>query len=129
MTSPFSHHQFGRIEQIIADFYECETPLSNAELLESFALLGAGAAGAKVVGQAQHEYVPHGVTLVVFLEESHILVSTWPEHHFAIVEVLLCNDTMNPEDVINVFVQSLRPKHITQHRVPHTAVAPMHGAP
>ena len=60
---------------------------------------GAQAVGATEVGRAECRYVPHGVTTVLFLAESHILVSTWPEHKSALVDVLLCNDTMDPEVV------------------------------
>ena len=44
---------------------------------------------------------------VLFLAESHILVSTWPEHKSALIDVLLCNDTMDPEVVADVILAAL----------------------
>ncbi len=67
----------------------------------------AHAVGAEVVGKAECRYVPHGVTAVLFLAESHILVSTWPEHNTALLDVLLCNDAMDPNQVADVLLHAL----------------------
>ncbi len=68
---------------------------------------GAESVGATVVGQAECRYVPHGVTAVLFLAESHILVSTWPEHKTALVDVLLCNPSMDAEVVADAVLEAI----------------------
>ena len=83
---------------------------------------GARAVGATEVGRAECRYVPHGVTAVLFLAESHILVSTWPEHKSALVDVLLCNDTMDPEVVTDVILTALGAGRSELHQTPRHLV-------
>ena len=87
------------IPHLLVDAFDCSGPLNDLEAIGAAMHAGAQAVGATEVGHAECRYVPHGVTAVLFLAESHILVSTWPEHKSALVDVLLCNDTMDPEVV------------------------------
>ena len=41
--------------------------------------------GATVVGESTVRYVPHGLTIAVFLAESHIVLTTWPEHRLLLI--------------------------------------------
>ena len=79
------------------DAQGCRGPLDDADALAAALDCAAEAVGAKIVERALARYVPHGVTAVVILAESHIIVSTWPEHRLALVDVLLCNDQMDPQ--------------------------------
>ena len=51
--------------------------------------------GATIVGEYEVRYVPHGLTVAVFLGESHIVLTTWPEYRLTLVDVLLCNPDMD----------------------------------
>ncbi len=62
--------------------------------------------------RALARYVPHGVTAVVILAESHIILSTWPEHHLTLVDVLLCNERMDPQVAWAVLAEVLLPDKI-----------------
>lgn len=64
--------------------------LNNAQLLHDMAVLAARANGATVVGEVRQSYAPQGVTVVIFLEESHIIVTTYPEHGIYFVDVFAC---------------------------------------
>ncbi|MBF0623528.1 MAG: S-adenosylmethionine decarboxylase [Magnetococcales bacterium] len=97
------------IIQLIVDAHGCEGPLNDAATLLARMEAAARAAGAQTVGQAQARYVPHGVTAIVFLAESHILISTWPEYRLALVDILLCNPRMDPEGVWDRLARTLRP--------------------
>ena len=66
--------------QVLADAYRCEAAIEDAEALMAAAIAGAAAVGATVVGESTVRYVPHGLTIAVFLAESHIVLTTWPEH-------------------------------------------------
>ena len=91
------------IPHLLVDALECAGPLDDAGAIQSAMKTAAESVGAEVVGQAEYRYVPHGVTAVLFLAESHILVSTWPEHNTALFDILLCNESMDP----NVVADSL----------------------
>ncbi|OSM07147.1 S-adenosylmethionine decarboxylase family protein [Magnetofaba australis] len=84
------------ITQLIIDAYGCQGPLNDAEPILDAMTRAAERVGAHSIGQAQARYVPHGITAILFLAESHILVSTWPEHQLAMVDLLLCNPDMDP---------------------------------
>ncbi|MEG3638476.1 adenosylmethionine decarboxylase [Magnetococcus sp. PR-3] len=99
-----------KIQQLIVDAYGCQGPLDDAEALIQSMTDAADAVGAQRVGEAQLRYVPHGVTAVLFLAESHILISTWPEHTLAMVDVLLCNPQMDPYQAWQVMAQLLKPQ-------------------
>ncbi len=44
----------------------------------------------RVLDEKFHQFEPCGVTGVLLLSESHIAVHSWPEHGYAIVELLTC---------------------------------------
>ena len=99
-----------KIPHLLVDALGCEGPLDDGEAIRRAMNSAAEAVGAKVVGQAEYRYVPHGVTAVLFLAESHILVSTWPEHKTALFDVLLCNDSMDPNVAAEVLLEALGAK-------------------
>ena len=99
--------QLRPIPHLLVDAFDCGGPLDDLNAIQEAMEAGARAVGAEVVGRAECRYVPHGVTAVLFLAESHILVSTWPEHKTALIDVLLCNDRMDPEVVADVVLDAL----------------------
>lgn len=116
-----------RIRQLLVDAQGCAGPLDDPEALAAAIEAAAEAVGATVVAAANARYVPHGVTAVVVLAESHIVVSTWPEHRLALVDVLLCNDAMDPEVAWARIARVLRPDQAatqTTWRVVRPSTAP-----
>lgn len=105
------------IPHLLVDAYGCTGPLDDLEVIGAAMRAGAEAVGATAVGQAECRYVPHGVTAVLFLAESHILVSTWPEHKSALIDVLLCNDTMDPGLVAQAVLEAIGARKAAQRVV------------
>jgi S-adenosylmethionine decarboxylase len=97
------------LRQLFVDARGCAGPLDDADLLREALQAAARSVGATPVGGAEVRYVPHGVTAVQILAESHLLISTWPEHRLALVEILLCNEAMDPLSVWSVLQQVLQP--------------------
>ena len=95
------------IPHLLVDAFDCAGPLDDLEQLRAAMHAGAERVGATIVGQAECRYVPHGVTAVLFLAESHILVSTWPEHKTALIDVLLCNSEMDAEMVADTILDAI----------------------
>jgi len=96
-----------KIPHLLVDALGCTGPLDDGECIQAAMQKAAQAVGAEVVGRAEYRYVPHGVTAVLFLAESHILVSTWPEHKTALFDILLCNDTMDPNVAAEILSAAL----------------------
>jgi S-adenosylmethionine decarboxylase len=65
-----------------------------------------------VVQEGIHGFRPKGVTGYVLLKESHISVHTWPEHGFALVDVLSCVN-LDREALVACFREWLRPAQVT----------------
>lgn len=98
------------LRQLLVDARGCQGPLDDADALLAAMRAAAAAVGAREHAGSTARYVPHGVTAILVLAESHVLVSTWPEHHLALVDVLLCNEAMAPERVWEVLAETLRPQ-------------------
>jgi S-adenosylmethionine decarboxylase len=104
--------------QVLADAYHCEASIEDSEALMAAAVAAAAAVGATVVGEATVKYVPHGLTVGVFLAESHLVLTTWPEHKLLLIDTLLCNPDMDPHVAIDEIVRRLCPAgEVVRHRV------------
>ena len=99
-----------KIRHLLLDVPDCAGPVDDAEVLLDTLKRAAVAVGAEEYGEAKAVYVPHGVTCVLFLAESHLLISTWPECRLALVDLLLCNDQMDPEPAWKVIEEVLKPQ-------------------
>lgn len=100
------------VRHLLADARRCAGPLDDAEVLTAALRAGAAAVGAREVGQVTVRFVPHGVTAVLVLAESHVLVSTWPEHRLALADVQLCNDAMDPMVAWEAIRAALSPEEV-----------------
>ena len=105
------------IPHLLIDAFGCTGPLDDLDCIGAAMEAGAKAVGATAVGKAECRYVPHGVTAVLFLAESHILVSTWPEYKSALIDVLLCNDQMDPEVVAGQILTAIGAERSVSTRV------------
>jgi S-adenosylmethionine decarboxylase len=82
----------------------CSGTLSDAPGLSAACATAARAAGLRVVADAGHAFVPHGATVILVLAQSHLVVSTWPEHRLALVDLATCG----PEDSAQALWETLR---------------------
>ena len=89
-----------KIKQLLAELYECNNSINDLDALLDGATSAAERVGAQVVGTGNAVYTPVGLTAIVFLAESHIVLTTWPEMRLLLIDVLLCNPTMPPEVVL-----------------------------
>jgi len=85
------------IRQLLLEARRCKGPLDDPDRLSEALREAAAAVGAKVEGGCHAHFVPHGVTAVIILAESHMSISTWPEYEFALVDVLFCRSGASPE--------------------------------
>ena len=105
------------IRQLLVEARGCRADLNDADGLLAVLREAASSVGAREVGATEVRFVPHGVTAVIVLAESHLLLSTWPEYGLALVDVLLCNPGMDPENVWGVLEEHLRPEAVARQSV------------
>ncbi|MBF5001836.1 S-adenosylmethionine decarboxylase [Nocardia sp. BSTN01] len=68
-------------------------------------------------------FVPHGTTAVIVLGESHLIVSTWPEHHTAHVDLFTCRADCDPDDAITPILAAFGTPNVHAQRVSRHAAA------
>jgi S-adenosylmethionine decarboxylase len=108
--------------QVLADLYRCGPVMDDPAALVEAAKTAAAAVGATIVGEYEVRYVPHGLTIAVFLGESHIVLTTWPEFRLTLVDILLCNPQMDPRSVTSHLKERICPDgemvvHEVQRRI------------
>ncbi len=109
---------------VLAELYGCLATIDDENALAAAARAAAESVGATVIGEYQVRYAPHGLTVAVFLAESHIVLTTWPEYGLTLVDVLLCNPAMDYNSVISRIKKSICPDGtMTEHRVPRNIAA------
>jgi len=92
---------------------------SDKEAIVRMAENAATDVGATVLGKGSVSYPGRGITAVIFLAESHILVSTYPEYRYAIVEIFMSNSRTDPGECWNWLYEYLQPARMSVNRDVH----------
>lgn len=71
----------------------------------------AAAAHMQIVDSAPrvHRFKPEGVTAYVLLAESHISIHTWPQHGWALLDILTCN-SRHVRAALELLDEEMKPK-------------------
>jgi len=88
------------LKQVLAELYHCCKDIAHENVLLDAAENAASSVDATIVDRYSVSYQPHGLTVAVFLAESHIVLTTWPEYDLVLVDTLLCNPDMSHKMVI-----------------------------
>lgn len=80
------------IHRIAVVARECRGDLACGEGVSLAARRAATASGLTLVAEAAFAYVPHGLSVALLLAQSHLVISTWPEHRTATVDLAVCAD-------------------------------------
>jgi S-adenosylmethionine decarboxylase len=98
---------------LLVELYGCKS-----ESLQTEAYVGdvmrsaANESKATVVEQSFHEFKPYGVSGAVIIQESHYTIHTWPEHHYAAVDLFYCGGTVLVHRAIEVLNDRFQPERI-----------------
>ncbi|MEU8186112.1 adenosylmethionine decarboxylase [Micromonospora carbonacea] len=63
-------------------------------------------------------FQPHGVTCVLVLAESHIVVTTWPEYELAHIDVFTCRADSDPDGAVQPILALLDGTVASTGRIP-----------
>jgi len=102
-----------KIRQLFVDARGCGGPLNAADQMAQAMKEAVTHVGANIVGSCESRFVPHGVTSVLILAESHFIISTWPEYALVIADIFLCNEGMDPKDVWEHIAPFFQPADVT----------------
>ena len=99
-------------KHLLLELKDCDKEvLNDLSFLKSILLAAAGEAGATVLGESFHQFNPHGVSGVVIIAESHLVIHTWPEYAYAAVDIFTCGDTVQPEMAAEMLIRKLGAKN------------------
>ncbi|MEK6960233.1 MAG: adenosylmethionine decarboxylase [Nanoarchaeota archaeon] len=104
------------VKEVIADLFGCDPKLiDDVVYLKATLSRLAAELGTHVVEAGSHKYHPQGASVCVFVEESHLLISTWPEHGIAVFNCLLTHGP-DPNDSLERLKEALGAKSINVNR-------------
>ena len=78
----------------------------------------AKAARATLLQTTHHRFMPHGITALALLAESHISVHTWPEKGYAACDVFTCGPQTLPEAACMALVHAFESPRYFMRRFP-----------
>lgn len=84
----------------VYDVSGCTTPDPEPAALMEAMRNTARRLGCTVLGELPVLFQPHGATCVLVLAESHLIVSTWPEHQLAHIDLFTCRADTDPDQAI-----------------------------
>ncbi len=103
---------FGR--HLILEMWDCNRGLLNdvkkiTELMSN----AANIAGATVIKQFYHEFIPSGITGVAILAESHIAIHTWPVEGYVAIDIFTCGTNCDPQLAVESLLKDFSPREST----------------
>ena len=91
----------------VFDITRCQRSDAAAEQIMTAMRHTARRLGCTIRAQLMEPFQPHGATCVLVLAESHITVSTWPEHQLAHIDVFTCRADVDPQRAIEPILSVL----------------------
>ncbi|MCH8206122.1 MAG: adenosylmethionine decarboxylase [Chloroflexi bacterium] len=105
---------------LLLDLKECNPELLNDLHFIKQAMMGAAdEARATIVGESFHKFHPVGVTGVLSIAESHLLIHTWPEHGYAAFDIFTCGSVLKLKKAADLIIERLecsQPKYTELQR-------------
>lgn len=80
--------------------------VNNPAALKSLILNLIKAKGLTYISHLEHEYQPHGYSLIIILAESHLSLHTWPEQNSCMLDVITCGNA-KPMPFIMEFIHHM----------------------
>jgi S-adenosylmethionine decarboxylase len=66
--------------------------------------------GLHAVSSRFHQFVPHGVSAVYLLSESHLSIHTWPEYEYVALDIFTCGADRPALKAFRLLVEEFQPK-------------------
>ncbi len=83
----------------------------------------------RVVGNAEHAFVPQGLTRVFILAESHFTLHTYPESGYLSMDLYICDPMVDLEDFKNELLSLLPCAHAQSRTLMRGRKAPASQRP
>ncbi|AXF24431.1 adenosylmethionine decarboxylase [Burkholderia pyrrocinia] len=98
---------------LLCELSDCdESLLADYSYVKKACEMAALDGGASIIVSNGHKFSPQGVSVLLFLAESHLSIHTWPEHKYAAVDVYMCGAAASPHRAIDRLVELLGAKRV-----------------
>lgn len=99
---------------IVAELSLCDPEiLTDLEQVRSAMVQAAEVAKAEVREVVFHRFIPHGVSGVVVISESHLSIHTWPEIGYAAVDIYTCGSHTSPMTALQYLSEKFHCRRMT----------------
>jgi len=98
------------LRRLALELIGCNENIRDEQCLMRALAAGVASSGATLLSTARAEYCPHGLTLVCFLAESHVILTTWPEYGLAVLDLLACGN-IRFDEIDRALHECLTPVH------------------
>lgn len=96
-------------KHVLFDFWGCAN-LDSVETIEKALKEAVRACHVTLLEIKIRTFLPHGISGIALIAESHISIHTWPEHKYAAVDIFICGKKVDPYLAVPVFKKYLKPK-------------------
>jgi S-adenosylmethionine decarboxylase proenzyme len=104
--------------QYIVTFEKCiDQFISDPEYVTSAILEAAVSSGLHVLNSLEHRFEPHGLTYILLLSQSHLIVHTWPEYKTLILDLYVCSADFDFESFIDKVVKISQAQEVKKIQV------------
>lgn len=108
---------------VMYDLIDCVTANPERQKLLDAMRIAVSRLGVTVLGELSVLFQPHGTTCVLILAESHFIVSTWPEHKLAHIDLFTCRADTDLDHALEPIIETLGSTRV--HSQPIKRVTPI----
>jgi S-adenosylmethionine/arginine decarboxylase-like enzyme len=108
---------------LAVDLLGCTNPDPDPADLGEAMHATAALLGVRVLADVPAQYPVHGVTRMMALAESHLVVSTWPECRAAQIDLVSCRADTAPEEALRPLTDLFEAHEVKSQRVPRNTLA------
>jgi S-adenosylmethionine decarboxylase len=96
-------------KHVILDLWGCKN-LDSSEMIRKTLKEAVEICHVTLIEIKIHTFLPHGISGIALISESHISIHTWPEYKYAAVDVFTCGKNVDPYLALPIFRKYLKPK-------------------
>jgi S-adenosylmethionine decarboxylase len=103
-------NEFGK--HYLVELIDCDLEtIKYLETAKAVFMRAVQECNATYMGDAFHQFEPHGVSGVVLIAESHMSFHTWPESGYVGADIFTCGTEMDPDIAIAVLKEGFGAKN------------------
>jgi S-adenosylmethionine decarboxylase proenzyme len=99
---------------LIAELLNIPIDHFSVDFLKASLLEACQEAELTIIDIYAYLFSPHGSTIIVILQESHISIHTWPEYQFISLDIFVCDEQTKAEKALEYLTKKLQPQNVTK---------------